>query len=202
MPENYFMKKIFLFLLPVLLVTACDDKEIIVQPPPQSHPPMKYTSLNNVAIKFGQQKSLDIDGDHTVDLLFSSILVGDPILRRDRRQYYVNAAFNVYSLVNGQEQTPRLESGDPILVVDHPGFNWFNASSIMLAEKIIEETGPAHWEGNWKDAAHGYMPVQIRKNDLVYNGWVEMSFNTNTEELILHRAAICSEAGKNIKAGQ
>ncbi|HEY6505531.1 MAG TPA: hypothetical protein VIZ28_16265 [Chitinophagaceae bacterium] len=193
---------IILILFLVLAFTACNKKEIIIQPPPQPPPQMRYTNLDNIAVKFGQHKILDIDGNNTPDLLFSTILVGDPVLRRDRRQYYVNAAFDVFSLVNGQEQTPALNSGDAITLNDHPGFNWFNASSVVLAEKIIEETGPDHWEGNWKNADHKFIPVQVRKNDLRYNGWVEASFKTDTGELVLHRAAISIEAGKTIKAGQ
>jgi hypothetical protein len=81
------------------------------------------------------------------------------------------------------------------------GYNWFNASSVMLAEKIIEEAGPDHWEGNWKNASHKYLAIQLRKDDLRYNGWVELSFKTDTEELTLHRAAITTEPGKTITAG-
>lgn len=195
------MKIFFGLLLPVLLLTACDDKDII-QPPIQVHPQMRYTELNNVTIKFGQQKSLDIDGDNTKDLLFSTVLVGDPIARVDKRRYFVTASFDVFSLVNEQEETPALNKEDAITISNPPGFNWYNASSLVLAEKIIEETGPAHWEGNWKNADHHYLPVQVRNNNLRYNGWVEVSFKMDSGELILHRAAVAVEAGRDVKAGQ
>lgn len=195
------MKRFLGLLLPVLLLTACDDKNIIL-PPTQIHPQMHYTELNNVTIKFGQLKSLDIDGDNTKDLLFSTVLVADPITRVDKKRYFVTASFDVFSLVNEQEETPVLNSGDAITINNHPGFNWYNASSLVLAEKIIEETGPAHWEGNWKNANHNFFPVQVRKNNLLYNGWAEVSFKMDSEELILHRAAVAVEAGKDVKAGQ
>ena len=193
------MKKIFVSLLPVFLI-AC-NKEISSPPAPPVYPTMHYTDLGNVSIKFGQQKVINLDGDNTIDLLFSTVLVGDPVLRRDRRQYYVNAGFDVFLLTNNLEQTPILNSGDGITKNDQTGYNWFNASSVLLAEKIIEETGPDHWEGNWKNADHKYIPVQVRKNNLRYNGWVEASFRTVSEELVLHRAAIATEAGKTVKAG-
>jgi len=47
----------------------------------------------------------------------------------------------------------------------------------MLAEKIIEEAGPDHWEGNWKNASHKHLAIQLRKGDLRYNGWVELFQN-------------------------
>ncbi len=195
------MKKILALAIPVLLIASC-KKENTNHPPPLSHPEMRYTDLKNVSVKFGQQKSLDINGDNSIDLLFSTALVGDPVFRRDKRRYYVNASFDVFSLVNEEEETPVLNNGDAVTIRKHPGFNWYNASSLILAEKIIEETGPAHWEGNWKNASHKYFAVQVRKNDLLYNGWIEASFKTDTEELILHRAAIAVEPGKDIKAGK
>ena len=194
------MKRILALAIPVLLIASC-KKENTNQPPPSSHPEMQYTDLKNVSIKFGQQKSIDINGDNSIDLLFSTILVGDPLFRRDKRRYYANASLDVFSLVNEGEETPILNNSDSVTIRKRPGFNWYNASSIVLAEKIIEETVPAHWEGNWKNASHNYFAVQVRKNDLLYNGWVEASFKTDTEELILHRAAIATEAGKDIRAG-
>lgn len=195
------MKKFLGLLLPVLLLAACDDKDII-QPPPQVHPQMRYTELNDVSIKFGQQKSLDIDGDFMKDLLFSTMLVADPISRVDKKRYFVTASFDVFSLINEQEETPALSMGDTITIINLLGFVWHNANSPVLAEKIIEETGPDHWEGNWKNAMHNFLPVQVRKNNLRYNGWVEVSFKKDSEELILHRAAVSVEAGKDVKAGK
>jgi hypothetical protein len=196
---KFFMKKFSVIVLSILFV-GC--KKEINQPAPVPSPPnMMYTDLGNLAVRFGQHKSINLNGDNTLDLLFSTMLVGDPVLRRDRRQYFVNADFDVFLLTNPQEQTPGLSKGTLIETADHAGYNWFNASSIVLTEKIVEESGPAYWEGNWKNADHKNLPVQIRKNNLRYNGWVEASFNMNTEELILHRAAIATEAGKTVLAG-
>jgi hypothetical protein len=194
------MKKILLLLFPVLLISC--EKEINNKPLPPAHPQMKYTDLGNVSVKFGQHKAINLNGDNITDLFFTTMLVGDPVLRRDRKQYYVNADFDTFILTNDEEQIPVLNNGDAITINDHTGYNWFNASSVVLAEKIIEETGPDHWEGNWKNADHKYLPVQVRKNNLRYNGWIEASFKTGSEELVLHRAAIATEAGKDIKAGR
>ena len=95
-----------------------------------------------------------------------------------------------------------LNSGDAITIKKHTGFNWYNASSLVIAEKIIGETGPARWEGNWKNADHKYFALQVRRGTLRFNGWVELSFKTATEEFVLHRAAISKEPGKDVIAGK
>jgi hypothetical protein len=196
------MKKYLLLLLPILFM-ACEKKNRAVQPIPipVSPPQMQYTDLNNTPVRFGQWQMVNPDGDNITDLLFSTVLIGDPVLRRDRRQYFVSAGFDVFLLTDANEQTPLFNSGDKITIANTPGYNWFNASSVVLAEKIIEETGPDRWEGNWKNANHKYLAIQLKKGDLHYNGWVELSFKTDTEELVLHRAAMTTEPGKTITAG-
>jgi hypothetical protein len=52
-----------------------------------------------------------------------------------------------------------------------------------------------------KLANHKYLPVYLKKNGHVYFGWIELSFDTIAEKIILHRAALCTEAGQKIKAG-
>lgn len=195
------MKKFLAVMVSAVLITACDKKDTVDQPEPV-HPVMRYTNLGNLAIKFNEQKQLDLDGDNSMDVLFSTVLVGDPVLRRDRRQYFAAAAFDVSFLFNDLDQTPAFNNGDSIKLTSPAGYDWFNASAGILAEKIIEEIGDPHWEGNWKNANHKFLPVQIAKNNHRYNGWIEISFKTGTEELILHRAAISTEADKNIKAGK
>jgi hypothetical protein len=192
------MKKLFALILAGVLV-ACSREPGQVEPQP--HPQMLYKDLGGIAVQFGQHFIVDIDGDNTDDLLFSTMLVGDPILKRDRRQYYLSANFDVFLSTNTLEQMPVLSDGHSITQVSLPGYSWFNASSVLLAEKIIELNGPDHWEGNWKNAQHKYIPLQIRKGQLFFNGWVEVSFDMQTEQLILHRAAVSREAGKTVRAG-
>src|SRR5687767_5594657 len=81
-----FMKKLFVLMLAmVLLFSACSDKGKPNPPPTQLG--MKYTQLNDISVKFRQRVSLDIDGDNTKDLLFSTMLVGDPVAKQDKRIY-------------------------------------------------------------------------------------------------------------------
>jgi hypothetical protein len=80
------------------------------------------------------------------------------------------------------------------------GYTWWEISAIVLAEKIITYT-ESHWEGAWKNADHKYLPVQMKKQGKLYHGWIELSFNTTEEKLILHRSAISKEEDKDVKAG-
>lgn len=193
------MNKLYILLLIVSLY-SCSDKDNSIELP--VHPPMVYTDLNDVKIKFGQFKALDINKDNTEDFAFSTLLVGDPVLRRDKRQYYANSSFDAFLLVDDIEQTPVLSQNDLIPINDHAGLHWYNASSIILTQKIIGENEPVHWEGNWQNVSHKFIPVQVKKNELRYNGWVEISFSTANEELTLHKAAIAVDAGVNVRAGR
>jgi hypothetical protein len=57
------------------------------------------------------------------------------------------------------------------------------------------------WEGNWKTATKKYLPIQVRKNNLRFNGWIELTVDTLHEKIILHRAAISKAGEKEIIAG-
>ncbi len=192
------MKKILIPALAVLLLAAC--KKTTITPPPTPHPQMQYLHLHDESIRFGQIKKIDINSDGTDDFLVSTLLVGDPILERDRRQYYISSSTESRFLQDGTNQSPVLNKGDQVML-QHPGYNWLEVTSLLLAEKIVPVIGNPFWQGAWKQATHHYLPVQVKKNGSIFNGWIELSFTTTLEEMILHKAAICTEAGKTIKAG-
>ncbi|MBO9564747.1 MAG: hypothetical protein J7621_18355, partial [Niastella sp.] len=62
--------------------------------------------------------------------------------------------------------------------------------------------GNPYWEGAWKQVHHQYLAIQIVKDNKRYNGWVEVSFDTAGEKLVLHKAAISKEAEKAVIAGK
>jgi len=194
------MKKICSIALAVLLLAAC-KKERTSQPEISvPHPVMQYLDLHDESIGFGQVKIIDINNDGTDDFLVSTLLVGDPILERDRRQYYISSGTTSRILQNTNSESPILTRNDEIKL-QHPGYEWFEVNSLLLAEKIIPMIGNPFWQGSWKNVSHKYLPVQLKKNGSVYNGWVELSFDMVQERIVLHKAAICTEAGKPIKAG-
>ena len=192
------MKKILIIAIAALLCIACSKKPPI-NPPAPSHPLMAYKNLADKEVKYGQSHYVDVDADGSNDFLFSVLLVGDPILQRDRVQFYANSGIKRNLLNNQVDESPMLSNGDSVKKV-HSGYTWWEISSIVLAEKIIDNTG-SHWDGLWKNANHKYLPIQIEKNNKLYHGWIELSFNTAEEKMILHKAAISKEEDRAVQAG-
>ena len=192
------MRKILIIATTSVLLLACSKKPPF-NPPGPSHPQMTYKNLADKEVKYGQLQYVDIDNDGSNDFKFSVLLVGDPILQRDRVQFYVNSGIKRNLLNNQVDESPLLSKGDSVKKI-HTGYTWWEISSIVLVEKIIENTG-SHWEGLWKNANHQYLPVQIEKNNKLYHGWIELSFSTAGEKLILHKSAISTEEDKAVQAG-
>ncbi|MGZ3845957.1 MAG: hypothetical protein ACXVBJ_16070 [Flavisolibacter sp.] len=194
------MKK-YLLLAIVTIVVACGKEKppVPTVPPDSSDPVMTYRDLQNKEVKYGQLQEIDVDGDGSKDIRFNVLLVGDPVLQRDRVQFYANSGIKRNLLNNSVDESPMLNKGDSISK-KHPGYDWWEISAIVLAEKIIDNNG-SYWQGLWKNADHKYLPIQFEKDSKLYHGWVELSFNTTEEKLILHKAAISTEADKRVRAG-
>ena len=195
------MQRMLIVALLVIQIAAC-KKPITENPPPAGQDPeMRYTDLGNQPIGFNQFISLDLDKDGQKDISFSTLLVGDPIYKVDKMQWLLSSSFYT-NLPVKEERIPVMDTGDSIHIRNFNGYEWFNASHIVLTQKIIGITGDPYWEGDWKQAAHQFAPFQVMHNNSLYNGWVEISFNQADEKLVLHRAAISMEAGKKIAAGK
>lgn len=192
-----------LVLLAVLgVITACKKaKPINPGPPPGSHPAMSYVDLEGDAVSFNNYKILDLDKNGQYDIVFSTMLVGDPIYQVDKRQWLVNSSFNT-SLPVKNETIPVMNYGDSIPVKKFSGYEWYNASGIVLAQQIISFTQNPYWVGEWKAASHQYLPIQLKINNNLFNGWIEISFSSADEKVLLHKAAVCLEANMGIIAGR
>jgi hypothetical protein len=195
------MKTTYTLLTFCLLLFSC-KKETNNTPPLQpTHPEMYYKDLNNAEVKRGGNTAvLDIDGDGSIDFSMGVLLVGDPVLVRDRVQFIANSTVKRNLLNNAADESPVLNYGDSIGKT-HNNYSWFEISSILLAEKIITYNGN-FWEGVWKNADHKFLPVQIEKDGKIYHGWIELSFSTQGEKLILHRSAISKQQDVSIAAGK
>ena len=193
------MNKFFLFSNIILLLASCQKDD---ESPGNSVPPpaMIYTNLQDAEIIFGGGKGLDIDGNGSVDFAFHTLYVGDALLKRDRKQYYITSGIGRNLLNDANDQSPVLNKGDKVMPT-HPGYDWWQVSAILLAEKIIPEDAIEFWQGNWKNASRKYMPVQVLKDQKPYHGWIELSFDTNNEKLILHKAALCTLPDVEVRAG-
>src|SRR6187551_1761456 len=88
------MKNGFLILFVLTALLSCKKVNPVTSeplPPSATHPVMIYNDLHSAEVKYGQYKYLDIDNDGSFDLLFDVTLLGDPILQRDRLQFYANS---------------------------------------------------------------------------------------------------------------
>jgi hypothetical protein len=194
------MYQFFLIATASLLFIACKKENTAITPAPlPAHPQMVYTDLQHAAVKFLQSKRVDVDGDGSTDFSFGVLLVGDPILQRDKLQFYVNSGVKRNLLNDDQDQSPVLNKFDSI-GKNHPGFTWWEISAIVLAEKVIDNSGTS-WQGLWKNADHKYLPIQVDKNGKLFHGWIELSFSTSEENLILHKAALSTEQERSVQAG-
>ena len=186
----------------LLMVLAVACQKPCPESPVYQHPAMLVKDLSDSSIAFGKIASLDLDDNGEKDVLFSTQLVGDPVEQKDKKQWMVSTSFNVNLPVNATEQIPVLHHLDSIPLNNFSGYSWFNASSILLAQKTLTMTTPPFWEGDWKEASHRFIPIQLKKQDGLYNGWVEVSFSTTNEKLTLHRSAVCKVVNKGIVAGK
>lgn len=192
------MNKLLSLALLLVLLSSCDKE--VCEEPGLLHPRMQYTDLHNFEVKYGTAKRVDVDGNGTTDYYFETLLVGDALGQRDRLQFYADSRIETYQPVNESEQVPMLFPGD-MVKAQYPGYTWYEITAIVLAEKITPVTGQPYWDGPWKNVAHKFLPIMIRKEGLRYYGWIELSFDTAAEKMILHRAAIALDPNKEVKAG-
>lgn len=195
------IKALKVLIIPLWLITlaavACMKKAAEEVPAAQ----MRYTSLQDLEIRANEYYHLDIDGNGTVDFTFHTYLVGDPVLRHDRRQFLVSSKIETNLLNNENDESPLLYKGD-VVRMQWENYQWFEVSSIILAEQIVPESGSSSWRGVWRGANHNFLPVQLIKGGNPYHGWIEISFDTINQKLILHRAAISQEPIIEVKAGR
>ena len=181
----------------IALLFACKKEEI---PIPES-PQMRYVDLGNREVKFRQGYQIDLNGDNIVDFRFGTMHVGDPVLDRDRIQFFALSGFYSFLPIDHIENSKILSKGDKVGSTALEGYNWYNAAFTVLAEKIIPETGETYWQGSWKNMSHHYLGLQTEKNGKRYYGWIELSMDIAAEKLILHKAAISVVEGLDVAAG-
>ncbi len=188
------MKK-YLIIGLLFFCSACKKQEN------SNRPGVLYTDLNDKEIKFHDHFFLDLNKDGEADVFFSTLLVGDPIAKQDKKKYYVSSRINSFLPVNSNENAPVLNKGDRVPTGNFQGYTWYEVSWVELVQKVTGISGPSFWEGVWKNSSHQYLPIQVKVNNQRFTGWVELSFDMNEEKIILHKAAISLEPGKELTAG-
>ncbi|HYJ37288.1 MAG TPA: hypothetical protein VEV87_01680 [Chitinophagaceae bacterium] len=192
------MNRFSILLFSFILISACNKNDDRVQPGPD----MKYTDLQQAEVKTGTTQRLDLDEDGTIDFSLQVILIGDPVAKEDRHTFVAGSTIDTYLLaIDNTETGKRLNKGELIGLVPPGGFEWFQVARVVMAEKIISESKPPYWRGEWKDGSHQFLSVQIGKNGSRYNGWIEISTDTNGERMILHKAAISKVPYADVRAG-
>ncbi len=161
---------------------------------------VEFFDLQNAAVKYQQPVTLDFTKDGNTDFSFGVLLVGDPVLQRDRYQFYVSSRVKTNLLNDTNDESPMLNKGDKI-GLNHEGYTWYEVSAIVLAEKIVTNQSTT-WTGRWTNANHKYLPVQIEREGKLFNGWIEVSFDKTEEKIILHKAALSKFPNVSIRAGE
>jgi hypothetical protein len=129
------MKRVIFLFTCLAILYSC--KKNTASLPPQTLlpvPEMIYINLEDTVVRFNHAVILDIDNDGANDMYFSTLLVGDPVMQQDKMQWLVTGAFNTNFPVNANEAIPVLRLNEDITVKNPPGYNWYNASSILLAQ--------------------------------------------------------------------
>lgn len=195
--------KIFISsMLLIVIAASCGHKEEVLQPaPPAAHPSMKYIDLHNSEVKFNQPQHLDLDGDGRRDFTVSTLHIGDPGQQREIIQFMVTSPAERFAMADENNNAPVFHNGDIISEIAPQGIIWYEIVASVLSEKVIELSGNTFWQGTWMQASNKYFPFYFQKNAHRYYGWLELSMDISQEKIMLHRAALCNEPGKAVKAG-
>lgn len=183
-------------------LNACRKKDCYTYPTKPNVVEMDYVNLFDKKIKRNEPAAvLDLNKDGQYDLIFAVQLVGDALNRADKTQFMVTSSFFTNLPININEHIIPMGQLQKIPLDNFNAHNWYNVGNSTLIEKVEFVTGTIIWRGVWQDAIKKYLPFQVTKNSLRYNGWVELSVDITNQQLVLHRAAISKEAEKEIQAG-
>ncbi len=174
-------------------------KEKSFEPGPA--PEMHYTSHNDLKVIDMNMRSIDVDGDGKNDFSFQVLPVGDPVLQRDRKQFYIYSKTHTALLNDANDFSPALVLDDRIMPM-HQGFAWWEISAVVMAEKITPSVGIPTWEGNFVNASNKFVGFRMQKPDGYYYGWIQLSIDQDKEELKIHKSGIALKPDVVVKAGR
>lgn len=184
------------------MLFSCKKETVNVMPCLPAQTEMTYINLHEKVVKRNAPAIvLDLNLDGQYDLVFGVQLVGDPLLMVDKTQFLVSSSFYTNLPINTNEEILPLSKLTTIPLSSFNGHTWYNVGSTVLMEKVEDIHSAITWNGVWKNVAYKYLPIQVTQNDKRYNGWVELSTNTQDQQLILHRAALSKFPEKEVQAG-
>jgi hypothetical protein len=201
--------KILLLIIFLPIIAACKkhpEKESMATPVvagPVEAPKMTYFDLSGKSIVLNQSKSLsvDVNGDGRSDVYFYYQLLASDVDNWVKYQLIAGSPLTTtmaYGMTQAGEDTLKeLRKGDTFPLGD-----WYNGSEAVIIQKVENTlTNTIHWEGNWADKGHLYLPFKVLKGGLTYHGWIELEAITAEGKIIIYNAALCQEAGVSVKAG-
>ncbi|MCU0380905.1 MAG: hypothetical protein MUE58_06910 [Chitinophagaceae bacterium] len=185
------------------MLVSCGKDPVEPETPVPANPEIRYIQFLDYSVRYAQRGlTFDLDEDGKIDGFFSVQLVGDPINKVDKRQWLVVTDEHILLPINYIEQAPVKRKGDLIPLQDFEGYQWWGLNEVTLIERAEFANGNIIWRGNWQGATRQYLPVQVVKNGLRYNGWFEISADVPGERIIIHRAGISKEPEKPVFAGR
>lgn len=191
---------LLVFCLACILVSCRKNPATPDTPPPPTD--ISYHHLKDTVLRWGANPIVyDFDNNQRFDLVFYTELVGDFINKIDKRKYYILSSITTRLAVSPEETVPALAKNAAIAPV-LAGHEWYELSEVALIERHEDVFGATQWFGNWQNQQKKYLPFQLVKAQQTHYGWVEISTNTATGTLTLHRAAWCTTPNKPILAGQ
>jgi len=163
----------------------------------------------NMKVSYNKHILLDVDADGQPDFNFSSVLIA-----HDGRPH-------LYLLVN-----PKTTIGARVMVQTGPEMVIYGLWTVPLtANTVIGETptnnniwteslmkgfiidsskdnNSHQYNGLWVGKTDQYLGIKFKTGTNLYFGWVKLSHQAGTEELVITDYAYNTVAGQNIQAGQ
>lgn len=166
----------------------------------ENMPSMHYRNYD-LDISYGHSNRIDLNEDGAYDLMFNVYLIGDPIAEQDKLRFAATSFVNGFVLIDEEGKSPIMSKGEVITAKNMIPYVWYEVNQVYLSQKIMSKTD-TWWEGPWKDVNHKYFALQVKKEGRLYNAWVELSFDTANEKLIVHRSGISLQPDVSVNAGE
>src|SRR5438309_9491606 len=96
----------------ILTLQACKKQQVANPPAEPPKTAMIYKDLLDAVVSTGHPRSLDIENDGITDFSFGVMLLGDPILQRDRLQFFANSKVDGNLLNDDQDQSQMLNKAE------------------------------------------------------------------------------------------
>jgi len=182
------MKFSIALLAPVflLMLISCEDAV-------ESNSQIVHRELNEQVLGYPDSYLLDVDLDGETDFVFGTrIVMQNGKVHMEYNVYPTrgNAVFDLAGRVAVLSRDQPIEPGNP-----------FSKNTAPLVNRITEDD-EIRWEGDWVQVTDKYLGFHFTDfSDTKRYGWISVSFNSETETLMIHDVAYQLQGNQGIKAG-